>query len=114
MEPNKPYRVEFLPGALRDMTEIVSSFVMLGSKTGAIRIKDKMNQAARQVADFPYSGVTVPNERFAKFGYRLIVVEKYLMFYRVFDEETKVLFYRVLNGARDYPSVLRALNPETE
>ena len=41
MEENEKYTVEFLSDALNDMTEIVSAFVMLGSRQGAIRIKEK-------------------------------------------------------------------------
>ena len=110
----EPYKVEFLSEALYDMTEIVSTFVMLGSKNGAIRIRDKMSDAAKQIAMFPYSGVTIPYDKLAKQGYRMVVVEKYLMFYRVFDDERKVIFYRVLNGTRDYPNLLKRINPEQE
>lgn len=112
MESNDPYQVEFLYEALCDMSEIVSSFVMLGSKNGAIRIREKMSKAAKQAACFPYSGVSVPYDRLAKQGYRMIIVEKYLMFYRVFDDEQKVIFYRVLNGTRDYPNLLKRIIPE--
>ena len=114
MESKNQYKVEFLPSALNDMTEIVSVFVMFGSKTGAIRIKEKMKKAAFQTAEFPYSGVTVPDEKIAKMGVRMIGVENYLMFYKVFDEEKKVLFYRVLNGKRNYPTLFAKLTDETE
>lgn len=114
MESKNRYKVEFLPSALNDMTEIISTFVMLGSKAGAVRIKEKMSKAALQIADFPYSGVTVPDEKISKMGFRMMVVEKYLMFYKVFDDEKKVLFYRVLNGKRNYPHLLAKLSDETE
>lgn len=41
MASTEKYTIEFLPAALNDMTEIISSFVMLGSKQGrfASRIK---------------------------------------------------------------------------
>ncbi|MBE6846195.1 MAG: type II toxin-antitoxin system RelE/ParE family toxin, partial [Ruminococcus sp.] len=100
MEISNEYVLEFLPAALNDMTEIISSFVMLESKQGAIRIKDKMNKAAKQIQMLPYSGVTVPEPKISKMGFRMIVVEKYLMFYKVFEDEKKVIFYRVLNGKR--------------
>ena len=105
MKSKNWYKVEFLPSALNDMTEIVSSFVMLGSKAGAVRIKEKMKKAALQTAEFPYSGVAVPDEKISKMGFRMIVVEKYLMLYKVFDDECRVLFYRVLNGKRNYPTL---------
>lgn len=110
MESNE-YVIEFLPDALHDMTEIVSSFVMLGSKSGALRIKDKFNKAAAQIAAFPYSGIQIPDDKLAKSGYRLITAEKYLMFYRVFEDERKVVFYRALNGAMNYPMLLNKINP---
>lgn len=109
MEASNEYTLEFLPAALNDMTEIVSSFIMLDSKQGAIRIKEKMNTAAEQIFHFPYSGVTVPDHKLAKLGFRMIVVEKYLMFYKVFEDEKKILFYRVLHGKRNYPTLMHKL-----
>lgn len=103
------YTLEFLPAALNDMTEIVSSFVMLGSQNGAVRIKGKLLKAAEQIQFLPFSGVTVPNEKMAKSGFRMIVVEKYLMFYKIFDEEKKVLIYRILNGRTNYPALMNRL-----
>ena len=66
METSNEYSLEFLPSALNDITEIVSSFVMAGSKQGAIRIKYKINKAAEQIFHFPYSGVSVPEPKMSK------------------------------------------------
>lgn len=109
METADKYTVEFLPTALNDMTEIISSFVMLGSKQGAVRIKDKMNSAAEQIMHFPYSGITVPEPKMSKVGFRMIVVEKYLMFYKIFEDGKRVIFYRVLNGRTNYPTLMQRL-----
>lgn len=108
------YQIEFLSAAVHDMTEIISSFVMLGSRNGAVRIKEKMNKAVKRIAVFPYSGVIVPEEKLEKSGYRMVIIEKYLMFYRVFEDEHKVVFYRVLNGARNYPTLLQKINLDAE
>ena len=48
MENKKEYVLAFLPTALQDMTEIISTFIMLGSPQGAIRIKDKINKESIQ------------------------------------------------------------------
>lgn len=114
MAQSNSYKVEFLADALNDMTEIISSFVMLGSKQGAVRIKNKMNKAVQQISVFPYSGITISDNKLAKFEFRMIIVEKYLMFYRIFEDEHKVIFYRVLNGARNYPILLERFAEETE
>lgn len=114
MGSDKKYHIDFLPAALNDMTEIIAAFAMLGSKNGAVRMKNKMNRAALQISSFPYSGVIVPDDKLAKNGYQMIIVEKHIMFYRIFEDEQKVLFYRVLNGTRNYQSLLRKLNSEAE
>ena len=112
MALNENYKIEYLPIAVQDMNEIVSSFLMMGSKNGAIRIKDKMKQAAQRLGTFPRMSITVPDEALAKIGYRMTVVEDYLMFYRVFDDEKKIIIYRVLNGKMDYPSIMKRLTEQ--
>lgn len=106
MEQNNPFSLEYLPYALNDMTEIISSYIMFGIKQGAIKVKDSFNKAAQQISAFPYSGIAIPDDKLAKFNFRMIIVGKYLMFYRVFENEHKVIFYRVLNGKRNYPTLL--------
>lgn len=106
MEENELYTAKFLSDALNDMTEIISAFVMLGSKQGASRIQKKFTKAAEQIQIFPYSGIAVPDKKLAEAGFRMIIAEDYLMFYKVFADERKVIFYRVLNGKRNYPTLM--------
>lgn len=40
----------------------------------------------------------------------MIVIEKYLMFYKVFEKEKKIVFYHVLNGKINYPTLLYKLH----
>lgn len=103
------YSIEFLSDALNDFTEIVSSFIMLDSKKGAVRIKNKIVKSAKQIQAMPYIGVTVPDEKMAKSGFRMMVIEKYLMFYKVFEDEKNVVIYRILNGKTNYPSLMNRL-----
>ena len=58
---------------------------------------------------FPFSGISVPDPKLSKLGFRMIVVEKYLMFYKVFEDEKKITFYRVLNGKTNYPALMNRL-----
>lgn len=109
METTDGYSLEFLPAASNDMLEIVSSFVMFDSKKGAVRIKNKMSKAAEQIQLFPYSGASVRDTKLAKAGFRMIVIEKYIMLYKVFEDEKRVLIYRVLNGKTNYPVLMYKL-----
>lgn len=112
MAENEIYTVEFLSDALNDMAEIISAFVMLGSRQGARRIQKKFNKAAEQIRVFPYSGIAVPDKKLAEAGFRMVIAEDYLMFYKVFETESKVTFYRVLNGKRNYPALMSSLRNE--
>lgn len=109
MSDTKDYSLEFLTSALQDLTEIISYFIMLGSKNGAVRMKDKFNKAAEQIQRFPYSGVSVPDDKLSKFGFRMIVIEKYIMFYKVFDDESKIIVYHILNGSTNYPTFFKRI-----
>ena len=109
MESNETFQIEFLSSALNDITEIISAFIMLGSKNGAIHMKEKINKAVQQLSVFPFSGVTVPDDKLARSGYRMIIIEKYLMFYRIFEDDKKVIIYRVLNGKINYPTLLNRM-----
>lgn len=49
------------------------------------------------------NSMSVPDPKLSRLGFRMIVAEKYLMLYKVFEEEKKITFYRVLNGKTNYP-----------
>ena len=114
MEANKPFHTEILPDAFHDMTEIISTFLMLGSKNGAMRIREKFTKIVELISEQPYCGVTVSDDKLARLGYRMIIIEKYLVFYRVFEDENKVIIYRVLNGKMNYPTLLNRMERESE
>ncbi|MDE7292970.1 MAG: type II toxin-antitoxin system RelE/ParE family toxin [Oscillospiraceae bacterium] len=114
MGQDKIYTVRFLREAFEDITEIVSSFVMLESKQGARRIQKKINKAVGQIGNFPYSGAAVPDKKLAESGFRMIVIEKYLMFYKVIEDKSEIYVYRILNGKRNYPALLRSLYTDAE
>ena len=72
-------------------------------------MKEKLNKAADQIKRFPYSGVSIPDKKLSDFGFRMIVIEKYIMFYKVFDDESKVIVYHILNGKTNYPSLMKSI-----
>lgn len=103
------YSLSYLPAAERDIAEIVSTFMMLGSKNGALRIRSKIKKAAEQIQFMPYIGAAVPDSRLSKAGFRMYIVEKYLMLYKIFEDNKQVLIYRIINGKTDYPTLMNSL-----
>lgn len=45
---------------------------------------------------------------------RMIVVENYLMFYKVFEDEVEVVIYRIFNGKMNYPALMCSLYDNAE
>jgi len=88
-----------------DIKEIVDYFNKY-SKTGAHRIRKKIITAISRVKEQPYIGVVVSDEELSGFEFRKVIVENYLIFYRIFENENKIVIYRVLDGRRNYPSLL--------
>lgn len=112
MENSDKYTVQILSEAANDMSEIVSQFVMLGSVSGAVKMKESFLRAMEQLSIFPYSGITAPDAKLAKMGFRMLIIGNYLMLYRIFDGEKRVIIYRIFNGKTNYPTILKRLNDE--
>lgn len=93
------YRITFLQTALDDLEEIVL-YISKDSKENAMAMHHKINEIATKLEGFPKLGVQVPDKKMSARGFRMIAVDKYLLFYKVYPEEICIL--RVLHGARDY------------
>lgn len=103
------YSLNYLPAAKNDIAEIGSMFVMLGNINGAKRIRSKIKKAVGLIQTMPYIGPAVHDKKIAKAGFRMYIIENYLMLYKVFEDEKKVLIYRVVNGKTDYPTLMNWL-----
>lgn len=102
------YRVIFLQTALDDLEEIVLH-IARDSKTAAIEIHDKVIGNAHRLETFPQLGMLVPDKKLREAGFRMLIVGKYLLLYKISAGEINVL--RVVHGARDFPRLFeRQLN----
>ena len=106
------YKDIILDSAYNDIDEIVKYFRTY-SKKGAERISSKIHTAISRIKTHPYIGPAVFDEKLAAEGLRMVVIEKYLMFYKVFDDKKSVVIYRVIDGRRNYPYLLGNL-PESQ
>lgn len=101
----KRHDVRFLRDALEDLEEIVL-YIMQDSKESAIRMHDLIMEASNGLAVFPKRGPLVPDKKIAAMGFRMLSVERYLLFYKI-DGPSTIHIHRVFHGARDYPYLLR-------
>jgi len=103
----KKYRLEYLPAALRDMTEIVKYIgEELLNPSAAEKLIEDMIAAADKLRDFPYANAVHPVSKPLKYEYRKLIVKNYIMFYRVDENEKTVVITRVVYMRRDYGKLL--------
>lgn len=100
-------KVEYLPAALRDMTQIVRYISgQLCNPTAAQALSEEFVAAAERLAAFPYScGVYVPIRPLEK-EYRRCVVRNYLLFYTVDEVRKTVTVCRVIYAKRNMNNLL--------
>ena len=91
LEGNGLYKLEYLPVARKDMIEIVRYISReLQNPDAADRLAVELVNAAESVLTFPYAAPAYQPIRSLKHEYRKILVQNYLMFYWVDEEERLV------------------------
>lgn len=101
------YKLEYLPAALRDMTEAVQYISRaLHNPQAAQDLAQKFVQAGESLSRFPYANPVYFPPQPLGWEYRKVLVSHYLMFYRVDEKERLVTVARVIYAKRDYHALL--------
>ena len=94
----------FLPSAVDDLDEIIL-YIAESDKNEALKVKNEIIDKIEKLKEFPKLGRIVSEVKIRKKGYRMLVYESYLIFYRIIEE--KIYIYRILHGKRDYSSFFK-------
>ena len=73
-----------------------------GSVDLALNYLDKIETAIRRLEDFPASGSIPRYAILRRQGYRVLIVERHLVFYKINEVEKTVTIYAVIDGRREY------------
>ncbi|MCL5058816.1 MAG: type II toxin-antitoxin system RelE/ParE family toxin [Actinobacteria bacterium] len=97
----RKHKIKYSPAAVDDMDEIFSYISQDNIPTAEIML-EKINGGITKLAEFPNMGSVLSDEEYMiiQRGYRFIVVQPYLVFYRITDNT--VIIHRILHGRRDY------------
>lgn len=95
------YKIQYSPVAVDDMDEIFS-YISQDHISAAESMLENLDRHIAGLADFPNRGSVLSDEEYTLIqrGYRFIVVNPYLVIYRIFDDT--VVIHRILHGRRDY------------
>lgn len=75
----------------------------------ALQKLDYLENNILLLADNPYSGI-IPKYRVLKRqGYRILILDKDLIFYKIDESKKEVIIYAVVDSRQDYLSIIQGL-----
>ncbi|WP_315374487.1 type II toxin-antitoxin system RelE/ParE family toxin [uncultured Selenomonas sp.] len=77
-----------------------------GNAEAALEFLDRLKQKIDRLADFPESGSFPRYGALQARGYRVLIAEKHLVFYKVDKERKMVIVYAIVDGRRDYLNLI--------
>lgn len=100
------HKLVYLPEAEMDIINIVRFHAERAGPKSAREIYQTMREALIQLQNFHLLGQVHPDPELALAGYRKLVLNHtYVAVYKMIDNAVTV--YRIVNGAMDYPKLLK-------
>lgn len=101
------YQVILSNDANNDINQIVLFIATeSGSKKVALNYLDKLQDSILALNKFPERGSSPRYKILRNQGYKFIVVETHLVFYKIKEENKTVIIYRVLHQKSSYQNFL--------
>lgn len=97
------YTVRLLGAAEQDLRELIS-YLAAENPDAAATTLDRIDTQLQGLQRHPFLGRTPNDPKLARLGYRVLVIDNYLAFYKV--KGKTVLIHRALHGARDFVRLL--------
>ena len=101
------YRIVLTAKADEQLRDIVLYRAeVAGNAEAALEFLDRLKQKIDRLADFPESGSFPRYGALRARGYRVLIAEKHLVFYKVDKERKMVIVYAIIDGRRDYLNLI--------
>ena len=101
--PSSKYIVRLLSVAEQDLVDLMSYLAAENSRA-ASEVLDHIEARLEALRSHPFVGRVPHNAKLTALGYQVLVIDNYLVFYKV--KGNVVLVHRILHGARDLLRVL--------
>lgn len=77
-----------------------------GNVDSALGYLEELENAINQLADFPMSGNVPRYSILRRQGYRVLIAERHLVFYKIDETKKEVMIYAVVDGRREYKNLI--------
>ena len=99
----KKYEIQYLEIAKDDLDQIFE-YILNDYPNRALEILNEIDDSVSKLAVFPKLGKLPKDDKLKAIGYRILVINNYLVFYVITD--TFVEIHRILHSSRDYNNLL--------
>ncbi len=96
---SKPYEIRYLSIAEQDIAEIFE-YIKKDNPTAAGSQLKNFDECISSLAYSPRMGVIPNDSRLQKLGYRILIIDRYLVFYIIKNKTVQI--HRIIHGARRY------------
>jgi len=97
------YTIRYLPIALDDLVSIFD-WIANDSPANADAFIKKLDQHILNLKNHPFLGRMPRDEKLKDFGYRVLIIESYLVFYMVRNKTVEI--HRVIHGSRNLEDII--------
>ena len=99
----KKLKIKYLPIAQQDLFDIFD-YIREDNPAAAKQFIDKIDKSISKLESFPQLGVVPKDDRLEMLGYRMLVIDNYLVFYVI--KENMIEIRRIIHGSRKYSFLL--------
>ena len=100
---SKPYQIRYLGTAEADLIDIFE-YIHNDKPSAAGKLLERFDERISQLSTNPYLGIIPKDNRLKQLGYRILIIDKYLVFYVVKTKTVQIR--RVIHGSRQYQTIL--------
>lgn len=93
------YKVELLEAAEEDLADI-GKYIRQFSPSAANKIIDWIHGSLSQLALFPYMGTEISAQKANATGYRMLVIDKYIVIYKVLESIIEIIMFFHSNSSK--------------
>lgn len=95
--------IRYLPVAVDDLVSI-SDWIANDNPASADAFIRKLDQNILKLRNHPFLGRIPRDEKLKDFGYRVLIIESYLVFYMVRNKTVEI--HRVIHGSRKLDDII--------
>ena len=100
------FRTEKADDQIRDIIIYVAD--NFGIETALDKL-DEMERSINALADNPFHGEVPRYQALRRRGYRVLILKKDLVFYKIDEKNTEIIIYAVVDQRQDYLDIIRSL-----